>query len=547
MSLEHQEMNTRSIAPDGRIVILARALRTFGYGFTSVLLGVMLADTGVPTVQIGILLAVVALGSITFSLIMGMYADRVGRKRMLVISALLMMGTGFVFAFTQYFPLLLIAAFCGTISPSTNDNTPFSGMEQAILAQSSHAERHTTVFAFYNLAAQIVGAIGGLVVGLPDALSHFGIDASTSIHGLFAFYGVLAGSTALLFLQLSPAAEIQQPKERQRALLAGTHLASRQKTYQKSQKPKVRSIILKLSSLFAIDAFAGGLAVQTILAIWFRQRFGVSLESLGLLFFGVNTLAALSLLVAPWLTRRFGLLKTMIIPHFISNVFLLFVPFMPAFSLAATFLLLRQSLSKLDVPARQAYIMALVSPEERTAAASFTTIARSIAVSASPLVSGFMLSGSLLMLGLPILLASVIEVGYDATLWNVFRYVPLYTSHKQWKKVSTQFQSLHFPRRTASAPYSPLYVRQPPIYVPTQPLYFPQGAVSAQAQYFDYPQRIVQAEQGVNHSWSWKHRQIFALVDGKRSVVHIAAMLKQPPEVVEEIVNDLQLQGVIQR
>ncbi len=403
---------------------------------------------------------------------MGIYADRVGRKRMLVISSILMMGTGMVFAFTQYYPLLLIAAFCGTISPSTNDNTPFSGVEQTILAQSTSAERHTTVFAFYNLAAQFAGAVGGLVVGLPDALSHFGIDASTSIHGLFAFYGLLAGSMTLLFIQLSPAAEMQKPKERVGALLAGTGLTSKQKAYRISQKPKARSIIFKLSTLFAIDAFAGGLAVQTILAIWFRQRFGVSLESLGLLFFGVNALAALSLLVAPWLTKRFGLLKTMIIPHFVSNIFLLFVPFMPAFSLAATFLLLRQSFSKMDVPARQAYIMALVSPEERTAAASFTTTARSIAVSVSPLVSGLMLSGTMLVFGLPILLASLIEMGYDGTLWKVFRHVSLYTSHKEWNKASTQFQHLHFP--------------QPPIYTPSQPLYHPRGALSTQAQYLDF-------------------------------------------------------------
>src|SRR5947209_8649531 len=155
MALHYQEMNPKRIAPDGQLVILARSLRTFGYGFTSVLLGVMLADAGVPTVQIGVLLAVAALGSITFSLVMGMYADRVGRKRLLVVSALLMMGTGSIFAFTQYYPLLLIAAFCGTISPSTNDNTPFSGIEQAILVQSSPTERHTSIFAFYNLAAQL--------------------------------------------------------------------------------------------------------------------------------------------------------------------------------------------------------------------------------------------------------------------------------------------------------------------------------------------------------------------------------------------------------
>ncbi len=429
----------KRIAPDGRLVILARALRTFGYGFTSVLLGVMLLNAGVSTVRVGLLLGVAALGSITFSIVMGMYADRLGRKRSLVISALLMMCTGYVFAFTQWYPLLLIAAFCGTISPSTNDNTPFSGIEQAVLAQTSCAKRPTALFALYNLAAQFAGAIGGLAVALPEVLSHVGIAAQVSMHYLFILYGLLAGSTGLLFLRLSPAAELQTPKEKTSSGSSGTGTStleetSTQKPRQAPQQRKIRGIILKLSSLFALDAFAGGLAVQTILAIWFRLRFGVSLGSLGLLFFGVNLLAALSFLAAPLLTKRFGLLKTMIVPHFVSNVFLLLIPFMPAFPLAAAFLLLRQSLSKLDVPARQSYTMALVSPEERTAAASCTTVARSVAVSASPLVSGLMLSGPLLVLGLPILLASCIGVGYDATMWRVFRHVPLHRSLKRESK-----------------------------------------------------------------------------------------------------------------
>ncbi len=438
--LLRQGKNVQKIGPDGRLVILARALRTFGYGFTSVLLGVMLTHDRLPTAHIGLLLAVAALGSITFSLVMGTYADRMGRKRSLMISALLMMGTGFTFAFTRYYPLLLIAAFCGTISPSTNDNTPFSGIEQSVLAQSSPPKRHTTTFAFYNLAAQFAGALGGLAVGLPEVLSNVGISTGIGIRSLFVLYGLLAGSTALLFLRLSPAAELQTQREKTAPVSAdeaasageGTSTQKLNSTQNRRlvlQKPKIRSIVLKLAGLFALDAFAGGLAVQTMLAVWFRYRFGVSLGSLGLLFFGVNLLAALSFVVAPRLARRFGLLKTMIVPHFVSNIFLLLVPFMPTFPLAAAFLLLRQSLSKLDVPARQAYTMALVSPEERTGAASYTTVARSIAVSASPAVAGFMLIGPMLVLGLPILLASCMGVGYDVTMWRVFRHVPLHPSH----------------------------------------------------------------------------------------------------------------------
>src|SRR5207247_796563 len=208
--------------------------------------------------------------------------------RSLVVSALLMMGTGYVFAFTQWYPLLLIAAFCGTISPSTNDNTPFSGIEQAILAQTSRAKHPTALFALYNLAAQFAGAIGGLAVGLLEVLSHAGIAAPVGMRYLFLLYGLLAGSTGLLFLRLSPAAELQTPKEKTSSGSSGTgtsmqegtstqEVTSTQKPCRVPQQRKIRGIILKLSSLFALDAFAGGLAVQTILAIWFRLRFGVFL------------------------------------------------------------------------------------------------------------------------------------------------------------------------------------------------------------------------------------------------------------------------------
>ncbi|HYU73421.1 MAG TPA: MFS transporter [Ktedonobacteraceae bacterium] len=179
-----------SISSDARIVIITRALRTFGYGFTSVLLGLMLIDAGTSPLQIGILLAVAALGSIVCSLVMGMYADRVGRKRLLILSALLMMVTGYIFALTQWYPLLVLASFFGTISPSTNDNSPFSGIEQAILAQSVETEQYTRLFSYYNLIAQLAEAAGGLMVGLPQLLERAGVNANMSVHLLF--YGIWA-------------------------------------------------------------------------------------------------------------------------------------------------------------------------------------------------------------------------------------------------------------------------------------------------------------------------------------------------------------------
>ncbi len=444
----------KAITPDGRLVVLARALRTFGYGFTSVLLGVVLVDAHVPPVQIGLLLTVAALGSVTSTLVMGIFADRVGRKRSLIVSALLMMGTGFLFALTRLYPLLLLAAFCGTSSPSTNDNTPFSAVEQSILAQGCSSRHHTRIFAFYNLAAQLAGALGGLLVGLPDLFMRIGLDEQVGMRGLFALYGVLAAGTALIFTRLSPHAEVQQEKVKSLVTRADErNISSRTHSLRTLQRQGTRRVVLQLASLFALDAFAGGLAVQTILAVWFRQRFGVSLGSLGLLFFGVNLLAALSFLAAPHLTKRFGMLRTMIAPHFLSNLFLLMVPVMPVFSLAAALLLLRQSLSKIDVPARQAYTMALVPPRERTAAASFTTIARSTAVSVSPLCAGLMLSGPWLVLGLPLILASGLAISYDLALWQLFKRVPLYSPPEQQARQThpSQFRPLHFHRRAEAA------------------------------------------------------------------------------------------------
>lgn len=435
-----------SISLDARLIILARTLRTFGYGFTSVLLGVMMVDMGFTAFQTGVLLVVSAVGSIVYSLVMGLYADRLGRRRVLIITAFLMMGTGYVFASTQSYPLLLLAAFFGTISPSTNDNTPFSPIEQAILAQ-SETTNHTMLFVIYNLTAQLAGAFGGLAVGLPTLLSYVGINVFLGMHFLFVLYGLLAGSTALLFLLLSPAVELQPSTRRTTSYFTGLE-------QERGARPfflflKVHPNVLKLAGLFALDAFSGSLVVQTVLAVWFRERFGVSLDMLAMLFFGVNLLAALSLLLANRLAERFGLLKTMIIPHVLSNAFLLLVPCMPLFSLSAACLLMRQSLSKIDVPARQVYTVSLVAPEERTVATSLTAMARNVAITVSPLVSTLVLSGPLIMVGIPLFLAGCIGIGYDVTLWRVFRKVPLRTSSEKRKAFVNRFLSLHFPKGTA--------------------------------------------------------------------------------------------------
>src|SRR5579872_436870 len=418
---------TSWVNADGWRVIIARGMRNFGYGFTSVLFGVTLAAAGFSTVQVGLLLTIALVGDIISIILVALFADRLGRRRVLAFFTLLMAAGGIAFALSHNVVILLLAAFFGIISPSNSENTPFSTIEQAILPQTVPPVRRTDVFARYNVVAQLAGATGGLAVALPDILhTTTGLATNDGIHLMFALYAILALITLGLFLSMSQKVEPESP------ILNTQNVAQKQdNTSQHKALPrpkplqKSRGIVLRLSSLFALDAFAGGLAVQTILALWFHLRFGTSLSLLGALFFGTNLLAALSFPVAAWLAKRIGLLNTMVFTHLPSNLLLMLVPLMPTFPLAALFLLCRQALSQMDVPTRQAYTMALVAQEERTAAASATTLARSVALSVSPLLSGALLTGPTLVPGLPFLCARGLKVIYDLSLYRVFRKVKL--------------------------------------------------------------------------------------------------------------------------
>jgi len=406
---------SRWMSVDGRRIVMARAIRSFGYGFTSILLGVTLNSAGFSTFQIGLILTAALSGDIIAIILVALFADRVGRRRVLVFLALLMAMSGLAFAFSRNLAVLLLAAFFGTLSPSNADNAPFAAIEQAILPQTCADERRTDIFARYNLMAQLAGAAGGLAVTIPDILHQsMGMNTAFAERAMFAAYALIALAMGTLFLSMSGKIEPAPAAAR-----AGNYaILQPGKPLQKS-----RGIVLRLAALFALDAFAGGLVVQTILSLWFHLRFGVPLSVLGVLFFGTNLLAALSFPVAAWLAKRIGLLNTMVFTHLPSNFLLMFVPFMPTFPLAALCLLARQSLSQMDVPTRQAYTMTLVAPEERTAAASATTVARSIALSLSPLLAGALLTGTALTLGLPFLLCGGLKAAYDLILFGVFRKV----------------------------------------------------------------------------------------------------------------------------
>jgi MFS family permease len=384
-----------------------------------VLLAIALSRDGFSPAAIGVLITVSLIGDFCGTYLIGARADAWGRRRTLVVLAVLMAATGMIFGLTQLYALLLFAAFFGTLGTSASETAPFLPIEQAILPQVSDPRIRTALFARYNLIATFAGAAGALAAGIPDLLSHAGLPLGTGISLMFGLYAALALGAALLALQLSPRVEASRQ--------AGVAVEDPRPFYRRLVPPlgRSRNMVLRLSALFSVDALAGGLLVQSLMALYFHLRFGVPLAPLGALFFAANTLSALSFLAAAPLARRFGLLNTMVFTHLPSNVLLVLVAFMPTFPLAALTLLSRQVLSQMDIPTRQAYTMALVAPEERTAAASVTSLARSAGSSTSPVLSGLLLQGPLLALGLPFVLAGVVKAAYDLSLWRIFRRVEL--------------------------------------------------------------------------------------------------------------------------
>jgi MFS family permease len=403
---------------DGQRIILMRGLRQGAYGLLAVVLAIALTRDGFSPAAIGALVTVSLAGDFLGTLIIGHRADRWGRRRTLVALALLMALTGLLFGFVRWYPLLLLAAFCGTLGTSASETAPFLPIEQAMLGSegtASTAAGRTSLFARYNLVASLAGAGGALLAGLPVVLARGGLPFDTALTLMFCLYALAALGVAWQAAHLSGAVEAKK-----------TVLPERVHFWRRllPPLPHSRGIVARLAALFSLDAFSGALIGQTLLALFFHLRFGADLGMLGALFFGANLLSALSFLAAPWLARRFGLLNTMVFTHLPSNVLLIIVPLMPTFPLAAVVLLARQCLSQLDVPTRQAYTMALVDPGERTAAASVTSLARSAGSALSPVVAGELLQGPLLALGAPLLLAGGLKIVYDLSLWAVFHRVP---------------------------------------------------------------------------------------------------------------------------
>jgi MFS family permease len=397
------------LTTDGFILFGSRILRMFAYGFLSVVLVLYLSKLGLNQFVIGFVLSATLIGDAAISLWMTTSADRLGRRRILVAGACLMLFASALFAGTDNVALLLIAATVGVISPSGYEVGPFLSVEQAALSEIVPVETRTEVFGWYNLVGSFATAAGALTGGsLTQVLQRFGVVPLNSYRMVVVLYGLIGVLMGLLFTRLSAAVEtahLSTPQTRRRF---GLHRST--------------GVVLKLSALFGLDAFAGGFVLQSIVAYWFHVRFGVEPAALGAIFFAANILAGISALSAAWVAARIGLVNTMVFTHLPSNVLLMLVPLMPNLSLAILVLLARFSISQMDVPPRQSYTMAVVIPDERSAAGGVTGIARSIGAAISPVFTGIFL-GNPALLGLPFFAAGGLKVIYDVLLYRSFRAV----------------------------------------------------------------------------------------------------------------------------
>lgn len=384
------------LSADARRILVVQALRAFAYGLGSVLIGVTLDQRGLSGTEVGLVLAAMLAGAALVSIALARFGDILGRRRTYLALLAVMGLAGAVFAVTGFVPVLLLAALTGTVSTDVIESGPFASLEQAMLPSAAGTQDPTRLFGLYSTVATLAGSLGALTAALP-ALTN-----SAPQHWLFA-YSVVALLGVLAARGLSAGIEAQ----------AATVEPTRRGALRRS-----RPVVLRLSGLFALDSFAGGFVVQTFIAYWFARKFGTSVETLGVVFFAVGLLQAVSFQVAVRLAGRFGLLRTMVFTHLPSNVLLAAVAFAPTQASAIGLLLARFALSQMDVPARQAYVVAVVEPAERTAAAAYTNSVRTAVRPVGPLFTGPLLN---VALGAPFIVAGVLKSVYDIGLYALFR------------------------------------------------------------------------------------------------------------------------------
>jgi MFS family permease len=394
------------LSKDGKLLLTARILRTFGYGFLSVVLAIYLKLLGFNDILIGLLLGATLVNSVVFTLIASIFADKIGRRKTLIVYAILMSASGTVFVLTENYFALFLAALIGTINVTGSETGAFLSIEQAMLPQTVRdSKKRNTIFALYNMVGMFAMSAGILVSSLASYLEEYGLNQVESIKFLFVFYSILGIGVMLTYLMLTKEIEAKR---------------NGLKPLKMSLSPKSRNIITKLSGLFAIDSFAGGFVLQSIVSLWFFTKFGADLITLSYVFSIAGVLTAFSFIVAAKIADRIGLVNTMVFTHVPSNVLLILVGLAPTLPLAIGFYLARMALSQMDVPTRQSYIVAVVNEDERTAAAGITNISRNIAQSISPTVTGYILQ-SFSYLAAPFVLGGLLKIIYDVSLYFNFK------------------------------------------------------------------------------------------------------------------------------
>jgi MFS family permease len=386
-----------------RRVLWVRALRAFADGYVSLLLPVYLLSLGLNAFEVGVIATATLLGSAALSLGIGLYAHRAHYRTLLLAAAGLMAATGFFFAAaTDFWPLLIIAVV-GTLNPSSGDVSVFLPLEQSLLAHVVEDKRRTALFARYSLVGALVGAVGALFAAAPDlAVKWLHVDSRSALQAMFVLYGLIGLASAIVYRKLpaSPTTEARAPA---------------------APLGKSRRIVFTLAALFSLDAFGGGFVVQSMVALWLFERFELSTAVAGTIFFWSGVFSAFSYLVAVRIAKKIGLVNTMVFTHLPANLMLVAIPFVPQLGWVIVLLLARSALSQMDVPTRGSYVMAVVTPAERPAAASITSVPRSLASALSPLLAGAMLAVS--TFGWPLLIAGLTKIVYDLSLLAMFRAV----------------------------------------------------------------------------------------------------------------------------
>lgn len=442
------------LSDDGRLILAARIIRTFGYGFLSVILSIYLTLIGFNGLQVGLILSTSLINSILFNVIASYYADKFGRKNLLIIYSLLMFASGVIFFVTENYIALIVAAFIGTINVTGSETSAFLSIEQAILPRTiKDIKKRNMLFALYNLAGTLAMSAGIILSALPTVVQEYvqGLSLAGSMKILFLIYSFLGLTSILIYLRLSKNIEATATGERtsingasqgykkssnnNRNVAAGQDLPQNNKQRKQRDRffkglflfssilsPKSKEIVAKLSALFAIDSFAGGFVIQSIVSLWFYAKFGADLSTISYILSISGVITAFSFMIAAKIADKIGLINTMVFTHLPANILIILVAFAPTLPIAAILYLIRMALSQMDVPTRQSYIVSVVKDEERTAATGITNISRNISQALSPTLAGYIIQ-SLSLFFAPFLIGGILKVIYDFALYFSFRNI----------------------------------------------------------------------------------------------------------------------------